>query len=237
MPRSTRWQNPSDFSIQPEGIVKTTSNQALGDACHVPVLLQEILEFFQPEPRMCIIDGTLGFGGHSERFLQAGARVIGVDQDPEALERAIERLSGFGHQFQGIRGNAASLDSLAKSYEAFPQQVDAMLFDLGVSSWQLDQAERGFSFQEDGPLDMRMDPDQTTTAADLVNQLSEEALADVLDIARGSTVTTSPPTSRSLACVGPCVDSYAGSASPTSRAGRPRLVRAQPQHAICRARR
>ncbi len=180
MPRSTRWQNPSDFSIQPEGIVKTTSNQALGDACHVPVLLQEILEFFQPEPRMCIIDGTLGFGGHSERFLQAGARVIGVDQDPEALERAIERLSGFGHQFQGIRGNAASLDSLAKSHEAFPQQVDAMLFDLGVSSWQLDQAERGFSFQEDGPLDMRMDPDQTTTAADLVNQLSEEALADVL---------------------------------------------------------
>ena len=179
MPRWTPWLNPSDSNIQSKGFVKTTSSQASDDACHVPVLLKEILEFFQPAPGMCLIDGTLGFGGHSERFLQAGAKVIGIDQDPEALERATKRLAGFGDQFQAFRGNAASLDSLAEAHESFPDQVDGILFDLGVSSWQLDQAERGFSFQADGPLDMRMDPDQTTTAADLVNQLSEEALADI----------------------------------------------------------
>ena len=160
--------------------MQTTSSQASGDACHVPVLLQEILDFFQPSAGMCIVDGTLGFGGHSERFLQRGAHVIGIDQDPEALERAGQRLAGFGEQFQALRGNAASLDRLAETHDSFPNQVDAILFDLGVSSWQLDQAERGFSFQSDGPLDMRMDPDQATTAADLVNQQSEEALADIL---------------------------------------------------------
>lgn len=180
MPRSTPWQNRWASSVQPVGLVETTSSQASGDACHVPVLLEEILDFFQPLEGRCIVDGTLGFGGHSERFLQGGAQVIGVDQDPEALERAGQRLAGFGERFQAFRGNAASLDRLAEVHERFPHQVDAILFDLGVSSWQLDQAQRGFSFQSEGPLDMRMDPDQTTTAADLVNQLSEEALADLL---------------------------------------------------------
>lgn len=160
--------------------MESLTRSASGDACHVPVLLQEILDFFEPQAGLCVLDGTLGFGGHSERFLQHGAQVVGVDQDPEALERANTRLASFGDQFQSFRGNSASLPALAEADEAFPQQFDAMLFDLGVSSWQLDQPERGFSFQTDGPLDMRMDPSHTTTAADLVNQLDEEALADLI---------------------------------------------------------
>lgn len=150
-----------------------------GDALHRPVLLEEILEFFAPEPSQWIVDGTLGFGGHSERFLELGAHVIGIDQDPEALERATARL-GHYERFYPLRGNAAEMPALMAHDARFPRQVDAILFDLGTSSWQLNQAERGFSFQADGPLDMRMNPAAETTAADLVNTLSEKDLAHLL---------------------------------------------------------
>jgi 16S rRNA (cytosine1402-N4)-methyltransferase len=154
--------------------------RAAGDAVHKPVLLDEILQFFAPEAGQTIIDGTLGFGGHSERILQAGANVIGVDQDREALERAIPRLESFGERFQPVRGNAEQLPSLLAQIPSAPHKVDAILFDLGVSSWQLDQVDRGFSFQTDGPLDMRMNPNGATTAADLVNTLDQEELANIL---------------------------------------------------------
>lgn len=149
------------------------------DAVHAPVLLSEIVSFFGPAQGHWIIDGTLGFGGHSERFLQAGASVIGVDQDPEALQHARTRLRSYP-AFHPIRGNAAELPGLLREHPELPTQVEAILFDLGTSSWQLDQAERGFSFQADGPLDMRMDPDQPTDAADLVNSLDEVELSDLL---------------------------------------------------------
>jgi 16S rRNA (cytosine1402-N4)-methyltransferase len=149
------------------------------DAIHRPVLLEEILAFFSPAPGQWILDGTLGFAGHTERFLQAGAEVIGVDQDPQALEHARARLRGTSH-FHPLRGNAADLPRLLSSDPALPSQVDAILFDLGTSSWQLDQAERGFSFRADGPLDMRMDPERDVSAADLVNTLGETELAELL---------------------------------------------------------
>lgn len=151
-----------------------------GDRIHLPVLLDEILAFFAPAPGFWIIDGTLGFGGHSERFLERGASVIGVDQDPEALGMAQERLAVHGDHFHPLAGNASQLTNLLATHTNLPSQVDAILFDLGVSSWQLDQAHRGFSFQSEGPLDMRMDPSGTTTAADLVNGLEEAELAHLL---------------------------------------------------------
>ncbi len=149
-----------------------------GDRLHTPVMLQEILDFMAPCQGKLVIDGTLGFGGHSERLLEAGASVIGIDQDPAALEKASERLRIFGDQFQALHGNAADLPVLLE-HAGLSKAVDGVIFDLGVSSWQLDQPERGFSFQKDGPLDMRMNPQSETTAAMLVNTLAEEELASL----------------------------------------------------------
>lgn len=144
---------------------------------HEPVLLAETLALLAPAPGKLFVDGTLGGGGHTEAFLKAGARVIGIDQDPQALAFAGERLAQFGSQFQAVRANfseiAAVLDRLGVS------AIDGALLDIGVSSWQLDTAERGFSFQQDGPLDMRMNPDAPQSAADLVNQLSAEELTEI----------------------------------------------------------
>ena len=106
--------------------------RAAGDAVHKPVLLDEILQFFAPEAGQTIIDGTLGFGGHSERILQAGANVIGVDQDREALERAIPRLESFGERFQPVRGNAEQLPSLLAQIPSAPHKVDAILCELST---------------------------------------------------------------------------------------------------------
>ena len=142
-------------------------------------MVEEIVRFLDPQPEQWIIDGTLGFGGHSECFLDAGAQVLGIDQDPEAFARAQERLGRFGKRFQMAHGNSSQLTKLLAESLNVPAAVDGVLFDLGVSSWQLDQAERGFSFQQDGPLDMRMNPNATQTAADLVNQLPEADLRTI----------------------------------------------------------
>lgn len=181
------WRNPSDSSsgAWPEKlqIWRATGDgpaAAGGDAIHVPVLLDEILNFFSPAPGQWILDGTLGFGGHSERFLERGASVIGIDQDADALKRARARLAKFPN-FHAFRGNSSEAQALLDDApESIPRTVDAILFDLGTSSWQLDEAERGFSFQQDGPLDMRMDQRAEKTAADLVNDLPEKELARLL---------------------------------------------------------
>ena len=170
----------SDPGRAPNPSTPGEGSGAHGDSVHRPVLLEEILRFFAPGPGQWILDGTLGFGGHSERFLQAGSSVVGIDQDPDALERANERLKAFQSRFYAIGGNSAELPGLLAGRDELPQLFDAMLFDLGVSSWQLDQPGRGFSFQADGPLDMRMDPAGEPTAADLVNELGEEELAKLL---------------------------------------------------------
>ncbi len=124
-----------------------------------------------------IVDGTLGGGGHAEALLEKGASVIGVDRDSSAIQEAKQRLSRFAGCFRAIQGNFAQLEPILHQEHALP--VDGLLLDLGVSSLQLDDPSRGFSFQADGPLDMRMGR-EGPTAAQLIASLEERALADLL---------------------------------------------------------
>ena len=146
---------------------------ASGDAPHVPVLLGPLLKACAPITGTWV-DGTFGAGGYTRGLLAAGARqVIGIDQDPLAFEMAANWLPQFGDRIILRAGNFADLDTLAGA------PVDGVVLDLGVSSMQLDQAERGFSFLRDGPLDMRMSQ-AGDSAADLVNTAPEGLLADIL---------------------------------------------------------
>ena len=148
---------------------------------HEPVLLERAMELLAAQPGRVLVDATLGLGGHSEAMLERVApsgRVLGIDRDPVALERARTRLTRFGDAFTAIRGDHRDLSRLLDEHGI--DAVDGILFDLGLSSMQLDDAERGFSFRFDGPLDMRMDPDSPTTAADLLADLSEEELRRIL---------------------------------------------------------
>ncbi|MBA3326124.1 MAG: 16S rRNA (cytosine(1402)-N(4))-methyltransferase RsmH [Rhodobacteraceae bacterium] len=144
---------------------------------HVPVLLAPILAAVAPV-RGVWLDGTFGAGGYARALLEAGAeRVIGVDRDPEALERAGAWAGGYGDRLQLRAGRFGDLDAIAA--ECGAQALDGVVLDIGVSSMQLDQAGRGFSFLRDGPLDMRMDR-AGPSAADLVNGAPEALLADIL---------------------------------------------------------
>lgn len=129
-------------------------------------------------PGKFIIDGTLGGGGHSEMFLNAGASVLGVDRDPEALAHARERLSAFGERFNTWEGNFAQISEIPEIRHG--GRADGLLLDLGVSSRQLDSAVRGFSFMREGPLDMRMGPSSRHTAAEIVNTWDVAELARIL---------------------------------------------------------
>ena len=148
------------------------------ESYHLPVFPDECLHWMQAAPGRFIIDGTLGGGGHSESFLDAGASVLGVDRDPEALSHARERLSRFGDRFSTWEGNFANLPDCPAL--ANGPIADGLLLDLGVSSRQLDSSARGFSFMRNGPLDMRMGPSSPRTAADLVNTIDETSLARML---------------------------------------------------------
>jgi len=148
------------------------------DRYHLPVLPAEVVEWMQPAPGRFIIDGTLGGGGHSELFLEAGARVLGVDRDPEALAHASRRLATHAARFSTWEGNYCNLAE--DPAIAGGEKADGLLLDLGVSSRQLDSAERGFSFMREGPLDMRMGPSSPRTAAEVVNQWSEGELVRIL---------------------------------------------------------
>ena len=141
---------------------------------HDSVMLAETIGFLAPEPGRIYVDGTLGGGGHAAALLAKGAEVIGIDQDPAALEFAAERLAEWGSRFRAVRGNFAHAGELLDQLGV--GDLAGALLDLGVSSHQLDRPERGFSFQADGPLDMRMDPGSPLTAADLVNTMSGEQL-------------------------------------------------------------
>ena len=144
---------------------------------HVPVLLDAIMEMIQPAPGCTVIDATFGRGGHTRALLGRGARVIALDVDPDAQAEAekLAREAGLD-RFRFIRKNFGQLAEIA----AEEGPVDGLLLDLGLSSPQLDQAERGFSFQQSGPLDMRMDPTRGETAAELVNRLPEPELRQLL---------------------------------------------------------
>ena len=153
-----------------------------GGAAHVPVLLERCVGLLAPAltgPDAVVVDCTLGMGGHAEALLaQTGARLIGLDRDPEALARSGRRLAAY----------AARTTLVHAVYDELPQvlsslgldRVHGVLFDLGVSSLQLDEADRGFAYAQDAPLDMRMDPTTGTTAAEVVNTYDGRALARVL---------------------------------------------------------
>jgi len=144
---------------------------------HLPVLRDEVVSLFASVPPGVLVDATVGGGGHAAAILEAypALRVVGLDRDPVALEAARERLAPFGDRVTLIRSPFSALVDVVSSSGLEP--LSGVLLDLGVSSPQLDRAERGFSYRTDGPLDMRMDPTTGVTAADLVNGLPEEALA------------------------------------------------------------
>ncbi len=150
------------------------------DAGHFPVLLAEVLQLLAPKGRETLVDCTIGLGGHAEAMLSAAgeqASLIGIDLDESNLLKTKERLARFGPRVRLFEANFADLDAVLA--EAGVESADAVLADLGVASSQLDDPARGFSFQADGPLDMRMRR-EGPTAADLVNDLDERALADLI---------------------------------------------------------
>lgn len=148
---------------------------------HHPVMPKEVLEGLNPRPGGIYVDCTLGGAGHSEAILNRtgpNGRLVALDQDPAALAAAVKRLAPFGGRVELIRANFANLAEVLNRLGI--KEVDGILFDLGVSSYQLDNPARGFSYQYDVLLDMRMDPEQETTAGDLVNNLPVEELARII---------------------------------------------------------
>jgi 16S rRNA (cytosine1402-N4)-methyltransferase len=150
-------------------------------SAHQPVLYQEIIEALRPQPGGRYVDGTLGAGGHSHGILQASSPsglLLGLDVDPNALAIAKESLAEFGERAVLRQGSYEQMSEHLR--ETGWDAVDGIVLDLGASSMQFDRAERGFSFQKEGPLDMRFNPHASTSAADLVNDLPEEDLAELL---------------------------------------------------------
>jgi 16S rRNA (cytosine1402-N4)-methyltransferase len=148
---------------------------------HVPVLYEQVLSWLQPRSGSWSIDATVGGGGHAEGILAASepdGRLLGLDTDPEAVSFAREVLAPFGNRVVLRSANFRQISAVAGALGI--SQVDGVLMDLGLSSRQLGEGERGFAFGQDGPLDMRMDRSQEQCAADLVNTLSEADLADIL---------------------------------------------------------
>ncbi len=148
---------------------------------HIPVLMDEILQGFAPVHLCQFIDCTLGAGGHAAAILAAHQEIekfIGIDQDPLACRLAKETLQPWHTKVSILSGNFSHLNQLVASQNI--TQVDGILMDLGVSSMQLDQPEKGFSFMADGPLDMRMNPENSLTAAEVVNTFSEEKIGLIL---------------------------------------------------------
>jgi len=147
-------------------------------APHIPVMLQEVIDALAPREGGIYIDGTFGRGGYSRAILNAGVgRVIGIDRDPDAIASGQDMARDFAPRLQLLHGAFGDMRALLGGEHA--ASIDGITFDLGVSSPQLDQADRGFSFQEDGPLDMRMSR-EGRTAADIVNTTSEKELAHII---------------------------------------------------------
>ena len=148
---------------------------------HLPVLADEVTFLLRPRRGGWVVDGTIGMGGHAERLLEAGGedtRVLGIDSDPEALERAGRRLARFGDNVRLRHGSFRDIGAHAQA--AGVSQAASVLLDLGLSSYQLDASGRGFSFQKDEQLDMRFDPTRGRTAADLLADATEAELARIL---------------------------------------------------------
>jgi len=148
---------------------------------HQSVLLREAVDYLNPKVGKVYVDGTVGGGGHAGKILQRSSPdgvVIGIDKDPHVLGLARKLLHSFSTRAHLIQGNFSELPSILSMLNV--PHVDGIILDLGLSSYQLEDSQRGFSFQNDGPLDMRMDPNTTSTAANLVNRLSEKDLAKMI---------------------------------------------------------
>lgn len=144
-------------------------------------MLEEVLHYLNLKPGQVIVDGTVGTAGHSREILERilpGGRLIGIDRDEESLSIARSRLTQYAGSFTLAHGNFADIESILKSLEV--KKIDGVLFDLGVSSFQLDDPKRGFSFQEEGPLDMRLDRSSYISAYDLLNNLNEDEISTLL---------------------------------------------------------
>ena len=153
----------------------------MNDSPHKPVLYQEIIHALQPQKGGRYVDGTLGAGGHARGILEASApdgQLLGLDVDPQALAIARETLAPYEHRIHLAQASYTSLSAQLKNLQW--DSVDGIVLDLGASSMQFDTAERGFSFMQDAPLDMRFGPHATQTAADIVNSYTERELADLI---------------------------------------------------------
>ncbi len=158
---------------------------ARDNALHVPVLTRTLIDLLAPalDGEAILIDCTLGMGGHSEAFLQEfpELRVVGIDRDPAAIQLASERLAPFGERFTAVHATYDDVDLVASEYGR-GGKADAIVMDLGVSSLQLDEEDRGFSYSVDAPLDMRMNPTDDLTAADILATASHGELARILRV-------------------------------------------------------
>ncbi|MFA5145501.1 MAG: 16S rRNA (cytosine(1402)-N(4))-methyltransferase RsmH [Candidatus Omnitrophota bacterium] len=148
---------------------------------HTPVMFNEVMDYLNLTPGKIIVDATMGTGGHSQGILQRilpGGKLIGIDRDKESLEISRQRLKDFGSSCEFMHGNFMDIGNILESLSI--KKVDGILFDLGISSFQLEDPRRGFSFQYEGPLDMRLDRDSYISAYDLVNNLNEEEISTLL---------------------------------------------------------
>src|SRR6266446_6685162 len=176
---------PSAFKREVSGGSKSEPEHAMAmneaEHAHVPVLSDEVTFLLHPRRGGWVVDGTIGMGGHAERLLETAGgdtRLLGIDRDPEALARAARRLARFGARVVLRHGSFRHLGALATG--AGVERAAAVLLDLGLSSYQLDESGRGFSFQGEEPLDMRFDPTEGATAAELLGRLSAEEIASLL---------------------------------------------------------
>ena len=148
---------------------------------HIPVMLEEVINYLELRPGMTIVDATMGTGGHSKEIVQRimpGGRLIGIDRDKESLGICRQRLEKYADACEFVHANFVDLDSVLKNLSI--EKIDGIVFDLGISSFQLSDAQRGFSFQNEGPLDMRLDRESYISAYDLVNNLNEEEISELL---------------------------------------------------------
>ncbi|OGX16889.1 MAG: 16S rRNA (cytosine(1402)-N(4))-methyltransferase [Omnitrophica WOR_2 bacterium RBG_13_44_8b] len=148
---------------------------------HIPVMLNEVLDLLNLKPNKIIVDATIGTGGHSKAILERivpGGGLIGIDRDQESIDVAQERLRDYSGACKFAQGNFLDLDKILEGLQI--KKIDGILFDLGISSFQLRDPERGFSFQSDGPLDMRLDRNSYISAYDLINNLNEAEISTLL---------------------------------------------------------
>ncbi|MGE5197088.1 MAG: 16S rRNA (cytosine(1402)-N(4))-methyltransferase RsmH [Deltaproteobacteria bacterium] len=154
---------------------------ATGSGFHNPVMLKEVIDYLDLKPGQTIVDATIGMGGHSQRILERitpAGRLIGIDRDGESLGYAKDNLRIFNGSFDLVYSNFADIDTVLKNLGI--TKIDGILFDLGLSSSQLCDPQRGFSFQMEGPLDMRLDRNSYISAYDLVNNLNEDEISALL---------------------------------------------------------